>query len=178
MNPIPTVLRMRYVDPKWWKLSLAACFVAGAAMNMGWLEWLFGHAGRRTGEGTFASVNFILPCVVAFAAFCYPRIRVAAMGGVLVFAGYVLVGLLRREPQPWKWTMPFVASTLNPIFVVASVSYVLLAATIAAWTKQYRRVGSEEDRHRCPACKYLLVGVPSGVCPECGSRAIRANESV
>lgn len=163
---------MRYVDPKWWKLTLASCFAAGALLNLAWMEFFANYLFGRAGLGTFSSVNFILPVIVGFAAYCYPKVRVAAMAAFMAFLGYLCVGLFKAEPQPWRWNVPVMMQALHPVLAVACVGYMVLAMTTAAFTKKYRRVGREDDRFRCPACGYLLVGVRAGVCPECGDRAI------
>lgn len=168
---------MRYVDPKWWKLTLVASFAAGAMLQLAWATIFSGYLFGRAPIGTFASVNFILPTIVTFAAFCYPRVRVAGVAAVMAFVGYVCVGLLRSEANPLRWNAALLEKSLHPILLGACVGYVALAATVAAWTKRYRRVGREEDRERCTACGYLLVGVTAGVCPECGRRALTAIES-
>lgn len=158
---------MRYVPPQRWPVVLGLYLLIGAASASTWAEVLAEKWLHRAGLGTFAVINLVLPLAAVAMAIWYPRIRTAISGAVLLMAGFVLVRMLIEQPRVWTWTPALVANKTSPIHVAATVGYMAVSGLAAAVIGPWRRVGLPDEDQRCP-CGYLLSGLESANCPECG----------
>jgi len=70
---------------------------------------------------------------------------------------------LKGSPYQWDWH----AATLE---LLLTIPYPLFAVALYAYLIGRQRSGCKECEHlpRCPACRYLLIGLDSERCPECG----------
>ena len=129
-------------------------------------------AQRQTGRGALGiviAVNFLLPLGAFLVAIWYPRVRAAIPGGLLVGAGFIVERIAEVNPAVWNWSPKFVALHTHPISVAASVGCAIVGAIAATLVKPFRRVGLADQHLRCPVCGYLMTGLPSAGCPECGN---------
>src|ERR1043165_2285095 len=158
---------MRYAPPQRWPVVLGLYLAAGAAMGVPWTEALTDRWLHKGGLGTFAAINLALPLVAAAIAGWYPRVRTAMAGAALLMAGFVLVRMLIEQPRFWMWTPSLLAYTTSPIQVAATVGYAIIGTLVALAVSPWRRVGLPDAHLRCE-CGYLLAGLESATCPECG----------
>jgi hypothetical protein len=114
------------------------------------------------------AVNLMLPLGAVVLAAWYPRVRVALPGGLLVGAAFIVERIAEFNPLFWQWTGKFIAGRTHPVSVVAMIGCALLASFAAMLVSPFRRVGLADQHLRCPRCGYLMAGLTSDGCPECG----------
>lgn len=159
---------MRYIEPGRWPQMLGFYLALGLLAGSGVAQWLGQRSLGRPGLGTATAINLLLPLGAVGLAFAYPSRRVAAGGGVLLTAGYVLGTAFRSDPRFWLWTPAMLPQITHPVQLPATLAYVLIGVGVAWAVRGWRRVGLADAHLRCRACGYLLVGVPGPRCPECG----------
>jgi hypothetical protein len=158
---------MRYVDPRHWPLALGAYVAGGVAFGFPWLEDLAVRAGLRGGMGTMVAINLGLPFITIIVAACYPRLRTALAGGLLVGGGFVLTRLLWQDWQPWTWSLDWIKARTSPFHVAATVGCTIIGVITVVIVNSFRVVGYDRAV-RCAHCGYAIGGLARGICPECG----------
>ena len=161
---------MRYIRPELWPVALAAYPAAGVLANIGWAQQMAAKAWgpARAGLGTAAVLNLILPAAAVVLAVAYPRLRTALPGALLLTLGMVAGAMLRAQPRFWLWTPGILPALTHPVQVPATIAYAVLGGAAAMAVRPWRRVGLPDEAQRC-GCGYLMTGLESGRCPECGA---------
>jgi hypothetical protein len=161
---------MRYVAPDRWKsvilLYLAWGAVVGAAATP--MQMISQRQTGRGAIGIMIAVNLLLPLGAIALAVWYPRVRIAFPGGLLAGAAFIIERIAESNPSFWQWTLKYVGLHMHPVSVVAAIGSAILASVTAMIVSPFRRVGLADQHLRCPRCGYLMSGLTSAGCPECG----------
>jgi hypothetical protein len=171
--------RIRFISPALWPWVLLVYFLVGVAasvlLDQG--QRMLIRAGASPQAGTVfvvITVNVLLPGLIILTALWHPRWLLAIPGALLALGGYTIAKMLLLDCQFWTWKPALVGQALHPIVLVACIVGGLFAMLACVVVSGRRRVGLADKRLRCKKCEYLLVGVSTGVCPECGAAIVRS----
>lgn len=165
-------MRTRFILPDRWPWALGAYAFAGAlvALSTEPLVALATRSGAPAQVGIVVMANVLYPLGIIACAIWFPRVWLVPLGALLALIAFTVTRGVRHDWHVWLWPPGFLfQQILHPVIVVGSVVSVGLGMGAAALIRPWRRVGLPDEHERCPACGYLLRGVTSGRCPECGA---------
>ncbi len=168
---------MTYVKPGLLRYVLPAYLFGGLLVGAAvppMQRFAAAHFGRAGYAVAFA-VNIAMPVLVISLAAVYPRLGVVLAGTFLATLVFLITRGLNAPPLNAGWLRSLLGQ-MGPILVVASIAYHLLAAGTVAVLRPFRRVGHPPDPKAC-SCGYVLIGLTSDRCPECGRRQTVPRES-
>ncbi len=167
---MPILEGVRYVSPPLWRIALALYGAAGFVLGfiVSDLGPLLSTLGINPKLGMAGVVNLLLPACMVLITGWYPRIRTAWVGTFLLTLGFVVGALFRRDWHFWVWPLSFSQNLAHPILLAGMIAGGVIGTVIVWILRSVRRVGVAVDPHACSACGYSLVGIDTGVCPECG----------
>ncbi len=162
---------MRYIHPNRWSATLVGAVLAGALVGAITLPSTGGQLVKSPAVLTLVPVNLVLPIGSLLLGFMYPRVRVALTGVLLLFGSFWVARVMGQEPRLWLWRPVDLARWTHPIFLLA-MFLSLLAGVFGCGLAHAmgRRVGLPDWKERCCHCGYLITGLPTSICPECGGR--------
>lgn len=167
----PREITMSYVRPELVRFVLPGYLLGGLFIGAA-VPPLQRFAAEHLGRAGFAVafvVNIAMPVLVVTLAAVYPRLSVVLAGTLLATFAFLVTLGLQAPPLNAAWLRNLLGQ-MGPILVVACVAYHALAAGTVVVLRPFRRVGHPPDPAACCNCGYLLIGLPSDQCPECGRR--------
>lgn len=133
---------------------------------------IFVRLGLRPGLAIFAMLNLLLPAITLVLAWRWPRHDSVWASAFLIYAGWLVGTMFRREPMFWQWTPGFAARTAHPAMIAGVVIVGGLGSMLAPASRLIRDSRTprppEADEGSCPGCGYSLIGIEHDRCPECG----------
>jgi len=162
---------MKFVPPDRWRAILLAYCLGGLALGLcnRPLNLLALNLGIRPGLGTALDVNILMSVFAVVAAFFYPRIWTAWLGGFLGSAAFYFGMRLVQSPNVTTWSAKGSFLGVHPILVAACLGYGVLGTLTSVTVRPWRIVGLADAHLRCKSCGYLLIGLGGPKCPECGT---------
>ncbi|MBI5865569.1 MAG: hypothetical protein HZB38_13885 [Planctomycetes bacterium] len=164
---------MHYIRPRPIWATLTPYVIGGLIVGLTapTLQSLAAAQFGRPGVGSMVIVNLILPALFVGLSAIYPDWRVA-LGGTLLGSLLFLLLTGHRGSLSSQYLVTFIRS-MRPVLFVACIAYHVLAFGTAMLVSRFRRVGEPPHPQACPQCGYLMIGLPSQRCPECGGERRR-----